>query len=307
MCLDANIFVLTLVPHLHNTRIGSSPEPACAFLSLEMAVLKATKSFGETIGMQSILNRQFLDIVTPNDREKLFRLQQVFEEERREREPNYLPPIYLAKYDEDRAIQSIGFGPDDIGHVRTDRFEMLTFQAPDGQQRTFQVRLGLAKKSSIYYIVVLLQIPTTLQRPHNPPTSSYTRESISRDSQYGYHSSLQGYPQNTGGLHFHSNPVFGEGRLDLTSYRAPTVIGPNLTYAPTSYLPFSQPPVRSDYSQSQTPYQVPRSEISQGVQSHQHDLQLPPIRDPHQQRENGKNRLDIGGLLENSDPGHPRG
>ena len=58
--------------------------------------------------------------MSANDRDKVLRLQRTFEDKRREREPNYLLPIYLAKFEEDIVIQSVGFGPKEIGQVRTD-------------------------------------------------------------------------------------------------------------------------------------------------------------------------------------------
>src|SRR5271163_3146360 len=89
-------------------------DPICAYLTMEMQVAKATPSFGETIALPSVISRRFQDIVIPNDREKVARLQRGFEDERRDREPNYLPPIYLAKFEEDRVIQSVGFSPEEI-------------------------------------------------------------------------------------------------------------------------------------------------------------------------------------------------
>ena len=140
---DANIYGAPMPP---TPRMLASHEPPCAYLTMEMQFSKTTLSFGETIGVQSIQSRRLQDVVSPNDREKVARLQRIFEDERREREPNYLPPIYLAKFEEDHVIQSVGFGQEEIGMVRTDRPEMFTFQAPDGQQRTFQVPPRLSEK-----------------------------------------------------------------------------------------------------------------------------------------------------------------
>ncbi|CCU75340.1 unnamed protein product [Blumeria hordei] len=299
---DTGIYISPQAP---NSRPLAHPEPAYAFLSLDMVIIKSTPSFGETIGTHSIVNRPFQDIVTPNEREKVIRLQRTFEEERREREPNYLPPIYLSKFEEDRVIQAIGFGIEDLGHVRIDRQEMLTFQAPDGQQRTFQVRMGLAKKTSTYFIVVLLHIPTS--QVYNSPSMSYTRESHSRDSQYGYQSSLQGFSQNSGSSSYPTSPAYSDGRLELPSYRTPCPIGPSIAYNSTGITPFYQPHTRIDYNQPQASYQVPRSELIQASQSRPNDLQLPPIRDPIPHRDSVKGRLDIGGLLESTDIGSSRG
>lgn len=295
------------VPILQNPRLSSSSEPACAYLSLDLVILKATKSFGETIGLQSILNRNFHDILSHNDREKLYRLQQSFEEERREREPNYLPPIYMAKFEETRVMQTVGFGPDDLAQARIDRQEMLTFQAPDGQQRTFQVRLGMAKKLSIYFIIVLLYIPKSSQPSYQQCLSPYTRESQSNESQYGIHSSLQPYSQNQVSFSYPSSSPFGDVRLDMNGYRTPVVEGLGLSYSSSNVMPYCQPQIRSDYSQQNSSYQVPRSELLQGIQTRQYDLQLPPIRDPHSYRDYGKSRLDIGGLLDDPEAEKSRG
>lgn len=271
-------------------------EPVCAYLTMDMQITKATQSFGETIGLQSVVARKFQDIVTGVDREKVLRLQRVFEEERREREPNYLPPIYL-KYEEDRVIQSVGFSADDTSQLRPDRQEMFTFQGPDGQQRTFQVRFGLAKKESTYFIVLLLHIPATPQTYHQPSLSPY-----SRDPQYGYQTPQQPYPQNPSVSPFMSNPQFGDPRAaEVMTYRTPGPLGPNIS--PSSNVPpFAQAP-RTDYSQTQNPFQTPRSELPQAQSQRQHDLQLPPIRDqgPSGRRDDRSGRVDIGGLLEKPD------
>jgi hypothetical protein len=158
---------------------------------MEMQVAKATASLSETIGFPSISSRRFQDIVIPNDREKVAHLQRGFEDERREREPNYLPPIYLDKFEEDRVIQSIGFSPEEIAGMILNRQEMFTFQGLDGQQRVFQVRFGLAKKEEIYFIVLMLQFPTTPQT-FNPLI--FPREPYSQDSQYKYQTLQQTHP-----------------------------------------------------------------------------------------------------------------
>lgn len=296
---DANLYVGSMPPA---QRI-MAPEPICAYLTMDMQIAKATLGFGETIGVQSVVARKFHDIVSANDRDKVFRLQRVFEDERRKREPNYLPPIYL-KFEEDRVIQSVGFGPEEMGQLRPDRQDMFTFQGPDGQQRTFQVRLGLAKKESTYFIVLLLNLPATPQTFSQPSSSPYSRESYSRDSQYGYQTPQQVFAQ-PGASPFMSNPSFGDPRGEV--YRTPGPLGPNIP--PSTSMPaFAQAPPRPDYSQVQNPYQTPLSELPQAQPppQRQHDLQLPPIRD---QRSEGSasdlrrgdiqsGRVDIGGLLE---------
>lgn len=297
---DANLYGASMPP---TPRMMTQQEPICAYLTMDMQIAKATQGFGETIGVQSVVARKFHDIVSANDRDKVFRLQRVFEDERREREPNYLPPIYL-KFEEDRVIQSVGFGPEEMSQFRADRQDMFTFQGPDGQQRTFQVRFGLAKKESTYFVVLLLNLPATPQTFSQPSSSPYSRESYSRDSQYGYQTPQQVFAQPGASL-FMSNPSFGDPRGEV--YRTPGPLGPNIP--PSTSMPsFAQPPVRPDYSQGQNPYQTPRSELppAQPQPQRQHDLQLPPIRDQRveasvaemRRRDNQSGRVDIGGLLE---------
>jgi hypothetical protein len=76
-------------------RLFAPQEPICAYLNMEMQVTKVSSGFSETIGVQSVLSRKLQDIVSLTDRDKVSRLQELLEEEKREREPNYLPPIYL--------------------------------------------------------------------------------------------------------------------------------------------------------------------------------------------------------------------
>ena len=300
--LDANIYGGSIATA---PRMGSPQEPACAYLSMEMQIVKANSGFSETLGMQSVLSRKFQDLASPNDRDKITRLQRSFEDERREREPNYLPPIYLAKFEEDRVIQSVSFNPEEIGQLRTDRQEMITFQAADGQQRTFQVRLGLAKKESTYFIVIILHIPAT-QQNFQPIASPYSRDSYSRDSQYGYQTPQQGYAQNPAMSSFTAHPGFGDPRAEMSPFRTPGPLGSSIPQsAPVQQ--YAQTVTRPEYTQPQAPYQTPRSE-TQSLARSQQDLQLPPIRgqgpsaDPIQRRDDRTGRVDIDGLIEKPDP-----
>lgn len=297
---DANLYGASMPP---TPRMMGLQEPICAYLTMDMQIAKATQSFSDTIGVQSVVAKRFHDVVSTNDRDKVFRLQRVFEDERREREPNYLPPIY-PKFEEDRAIQSVSFGPENMSQFRAERQETFTFQGPDGQQRTFQVRFGLAKKESTYFVILLLSLPATPQIFSHPSSSPY-----SRDSQYGYQLPQQVFAQ-PGASPFMSNPSFGDPRGDV--YRAPGPLGPNV-HPSTAMPPFAQQPGRPDYPQVQNPYQTPRSELqpAQPQPQRQHDLQLPPIRDQRgeasvaemRRRDNQSSRVDIGGLLEHPSEG----
>ncbi|TVY55349.1 hypothetical protein LSUE1_G010348, partial [Lachnellula suecica] len=294
---DANMFGGPMPPA---QRMLQSQEPLCAYLTMEMQVAKVSRSFDDMIGSQAAISKRLQDIVAVSDREKIARLQRALEEERRKREPQYLPPIFL-KFEEDRIIQSVGFGPDEIGQLQLGHQEILTLQGLEGQQRTLQARFGLGKRDSTYFIAVVFQLPATPQTFHQP--SPYTRDPYSRESQYGYQSPQHPFAPNQGAPPFVPNPAYSDPRGDPMVYRAPGPMGMSAPIA-ASMPPFSQAHTRPDYSsQGQNPYQTPRSELPQGQPQRQHDLQLPPIRDPHgedlaRRRDDRSNRVDIGGLLE---------
>ncbi|RDW69561.1 hypothetical protein BP6252_08581 [Coleophoma cylindrospora] len=290
-------------------RIMPPQESMCAYLTMDLQIAKATQAFNDAIGVQSSAARKLHDIVGPNDRDKVFRLQRIFEDERREREPNYLPPIYL-KYEEDRVIQSVGFGPEEMSQFQANRPEMFTFQGPDGQQRTFHVRFGLAKKDSTYFIVFVLHIPATPQTYHQPSSSPYSRESYSRDSQYGYQTPQQAFAQAPNVSPYGQNPPFGDPRGEHLGYRPAPAAGVIVPPMPPASHPYAQSQARPEFAPTQHPYQTPRSELPpQGQAPPQHGLQLPPIRDQRvdasqsdpRRRDDRSGRVDIGGLLEKPD------
>ncbi len=306
---DANIYGGSMAP---TPRMMPPQELICAYLNMEMQIAKTTQKFGDTVVLQSIVGRKLQEIVAGNDREKILRLQRNFEEERREREPNYLPPIYLQKFEEDRVIQSVGFGQEEIGQVRTDHSDTLTFPGSDGQQRAFHVRLGLAKREATYFIVLILQIiPATPQQYQQPSTSPFSRDSYSRESQYGYQGApqQQAYAPSPGLPQFVQNPGFTDPRGEMSAYRPPGPLGQTMPQAGnmSSYGP--PQPARQEFSQGPPQFQIPRSELAQAPQQRQHDLQLPPIRDQGppvgsmRPREDRSGRVDIGGLLEQPNPG----
>lgn len=317
---DANISGGFMMPA---PRMLAPQEPPCAYLTMKMQVAKATSSFNEVVGLSGGVSKNLQDLVLGNEREKVAHLQRVFEDERRQREPHYLPPISF-NVDEERTIQSVGFGPEVTGQLRFDHSQIFTLPitAPDGSQRTFQARFGLGRKDATYFIAMVIHLPTpapvTPQSFGQPPLSSpYSRDSYSRGSstQYEYHAPQQTYASAQAPPQFMNNPAYGDPREQM-GFRAPAQglgqvpLGPNVPPS-TTMPPFSRPPSRPEYSQSQIPYQTPRSELPPAQPARQHDLQLPPIRDQRgegssadaaRRRDDRSNRVDIGGLLEN-----PRG
>jgi hypothetical protein len=245
---DANMYPAPMGP---TPRSQPPQDPICAYLTMEMQVAKASPSFGDTVGLPSVISRRFQDIVIPNDREKVARLQRGFEDERRDREPNYLPPIYLVKFEEDRVIQSVGFSPEEISGIVMNRQEMFTFQGQDGQQRVFQVRLGLAKRESTYFIVLQLQMPATPQI-YQPTSSPFSREPYPQDSRFTYQTPQHNY------LRSQAPSPFGNPRVSLPPIR-------------DQHL--SLPPLRqSSAREFRYGYQVPRSELTAFVSKpSQHD------------------------------------
>lgn len=306
--IDAHMYGSMMPP---TPRMFPVQEPICAYLNMEMQIAKSTSGFSETIGVQSVVTRRLHDIVSANERDKITRLQEQLEEEKRQREPNYLPPIYL-KVEEDRLIQSVSFGPEDMAHFKLDRQERITFQGPDGQQRAFLVRVGLAKKESTYFIILLLDLSMPSQA--YPLPSSY-----SRDAQYGY---LPQQVSNSIPSQYMASPPYGDQRGEMATYRAAGLSGSNIS--PSMNIPtYTQGPMRQDYIPSQIPYQSPRTEPppppsqpppqthpQANPQGQGHNLQLPPIlgqpregqsTDPTQRRDDRSNRVDIVGLLERRD------
>lgn len=302
---DANIFATQA---LQNPRLGGAQDVPLAYLNMDLQISNATRSFSDFLGVPSLGGRKLLDIVSLADRDKVYRLQRVFEEERLEREPNYLPPIY-GKPEEDRVIQSFGLNLDEVLPFRNERQELLTFQEPSGQQRSYQVRLGLAKKESTYYVVLILVIPTTpatSQELYQMSSSPY----LPRDAGYGFRTPQQSFAPPPSMPSYSQYPTqYGEPRVHdaQMSFRQPPPLPSNSSCAPgpAPNIPsYSQPFPRAEFGLAQNPRQIPRSELVQAQTQHQSEFRLPPLQ--HQpgppsaapRGDDRGGRVDIGGLLE---------
>ncbi|KAK3318529.1 hypothetical protein B0H66DRAFT_241949 [Apodospora peruviana] len=297
---DANIFP---APLSISTRI---PEPA-AFLTVDLEFSKASSPFHDAVGRTSIIGLKLVDLVVPQDREKASNLERRMQDEQKRRAPTYLPPIF-GKEKEDQVMQTLGFSSEEISRYTLDWHEYLNFLGQDGQARQIPVRMGLAMRDSIYFVVLVLNLAT---RSFQYPTPSPNP----RDITYSYQPVQQAYSQPT--------PVSatfdprqarlgdsGYGTRQLAQPGAPsqamTGLSPGL---PSSY---SASPNRPDYGGGTSPYQIPRSELHPvGRPSQAPGYQLPPIRSqqpsvpqqqesPYQAREE-RSRVDIGGLLDRPD------
>lgn len=300
---DANLFP---VPLSISTK---TPEPA-AFLTTDLEIAKASTTFVDALARPNIEGLKLIDITVPGDREKVLGHQRQMQEEQKMREPTYLPPIF-GKQEEDRVIQGLGFSSDEISRYQLDRQEYLTFQTLEGQARTFPVRMGLAKQDSIYFVVVTLSLAVR-QFQHTTPSPN------PRDIVYSYQPLPQPYSQPTPvSATFDPRPP---RRSESGSY------GPRQLEAPSQMMvglspgitpSYAASPSRPDYSTGQPSYQPPRTELQSTTRPTQtQGYQLPPIRSQQQQQQQSaplppdrspqsredRSRVDIGGLIDRSDP-----
>jgi hypothetical protein len=282
---DANIYAYAQ----RMPQSASAQEPQAAFLNMDLQFIKTTGSFSQSVSPGvTVETRKLLDIVSTTDRDKVYRLQRELEDERRGREPNYLPPIF-GQMDTDRVIVSVPFGADTLSQIPTPRRELFSFQTPDGQHRSFEVQVGLAKKDSTYFVAFILVAPPPVhQDVRHPSSSPYMRDS----PQYGYQAAPHSYVQPPGVPGYVPYP--------------PTYPATGSMAAPRpSMPPYGQPPAMNQMQQT------PRSEIAPRPSN---SFSLPPIRSrplenapsgmpgdgEWQGQEKRTARVDIGGLLESS-------
>ncbi|KAI1639788.1 hypothetical protein F4809DRAFT_648328 [Biscogniauxia mediterranea] len=287
-----------------------APEPV-AFLTMDLEVAKASNTFVEAIGAQSLLGRRLLDIVSSPERDRVLALQRALQDEQSRKEPNYLPPIY-GKQEAERVIRALPFSAESISKYQLDHHEFFTFIAADGQPRSYQLRVGLAKEDSIYF-VVLLVVPMGRAYPPHPSPSPHARE-------WSYSYQPQAYTQLT--------PVSGSFDPSRTRFVEPPREGsytPRQPGTPAHMISGVSPGVSPNIpayaaSASARPehpagpsHQIPRSELLPARPPQQTEYQLPPIRSQTQaghsieagwQRDDRTGRVDIGGLIDR--PGPPR-
>ncbi|KAK4214833.1 hypothetical protein QBC37DRAFT_141327 [Rhypophila decipiens] len=295
---DANIFP---PPLSISTRL---PEPA-AFLTTDLEFAKSSITFQEAIGRAPANGVKLIDLVVPQDREKALNLQRRIQEEQKRKNPTYLPPIFN-KAKEEEVMQKLGF--EEISRYPLDWQEYFSFVGQDGQVRSISVRLGLAMKDSIYFIVLVVVTPRSMQYPTPSPNP---REMMTYSYQYSQPTPVSAtfdQRQRVGG-------DAGYGTRPMGQPGPPPQISTGLSPGfPTSY---SASPSRSEYLGGTTsPYQTPRSELHPATARQAQappSYQLPPIRNQqpdapqqqepsssHQGREE-RSRVDIGGLLDRTD------
>jgi hypothetical protein len=304
-------------------RASDGQELPWAYLTLDLQICDASRTFNDFVGLSSVVGTKLPDIVSSEHRAVVYRLQSFFESDRKAREPNYLPPIY-GRGDEERVIKSIGGGPDSNRHIQ-ERPEFLEFRDRTGQTRRYSTRLSLAKKDSVYFIILILDWPTTTTAPpHAYQTSAASYSATDTGSQYRAPQSL--YPVTAPP----PPPSYSQYQSQYTEthtsntylpYRQPPPTirgGPGLTTGMSPYLqPSTQPSVqqslRPDFPPGQPQRQSAAPPIAQTYSPSPYENRLPPIQSqmvptpPVSRPEERSGRVDIGGLLQNptSQPRNP--
>ncbi|KAK1635418.1 hypothetical protein BDP81DRAFT_321391 [Colletotrichum phormii] len=285
---------------------SGSPEPV-VFLTTELEIARASPAFADAVGIPNVRGRSLFDIVVPTEREKLQSHQRQIQEERTRKDPVYLPPIF-GRQEQERVFDSLRFEADEISRFQLDRQDFFVFAASDGQPRSYSVRLGLAKRESIYFIVLLVNAAPRYPYPSPSPHA--------REMPYPYPPQQQAYAQHTpvSATFEQPRPRFGEGALaPRPSPGQPLHMASGLSPGISPGMPsYAASPSRPEYASGPSSYQIPRSELPPTARPPQPSFQLPPIRaGPHQppqsessswQRDERSGRVDIGGLLEKPDP-----
>lgn len=277
------------------------PEPA-AFLTMDLEVAKVSSAFADAVGRPIIQGLRITDVLAFGDRERMVGFQRQMQDEQARREPNYLPPMYV-KQEEEKVFRALGFSREEISRYSLEMSDSLRFSDHAGQPRSFPVRLGLAKRGSIYFIVVVLVSNTEFRSFHPPTPSPQSRDP--REMAYAYPTAQNPYSQPT--------PVsatfdYGRGRSasdaayfprqSLGSGQMMPSLSPRLAYAAT--------PSRPDFQVEPSAYQIPRSELSAAPHSSQPPgYQLPPIRSQQQQQPQYQNQSQQPNYQDTQQQGGP--
>jgi hypothetical protein len=315
----------------------SGPEPV-AYLSPGLEIVRASPTFIDAVGVPSVRGRSLFDIVAQSEGHKVQRLQVSMQEERGRKDPMYLPPIF-GKDHEVRVFETLRYDAEELSRIPMDRHEVLVFVAADGQKRPFQVRLGSAKRDSIYFVALSLHIPAGF--PYSTPSPHARDVPYNWPPQASMHSQQQPGPQQQ--QYAHPPPIHGgydSGRRygDASMQPRPGTAGPppqivtglSAGVGAAAYSPgivsgmsaYAASPSRPDYAIGSTSSQIPRSELPPAgrapppPQQHQQHYQLPPIRSSPQQgggvqheppprRDERSGRVDIGGLIDKPDQPPP--
>lgn len=260
------------------------PEPL-AYLNMQLEVAKVSQTFAEALGRHEseFAGRRLVDILVPDEREKIRLVHRDMQQEKANSEQAYLPRI-LPKDEEDKVMQTLGFGPDALSGISLNRQEHLAFQLhPDEPARTVAVRVGLGQKDPVWFIVLALsggpapyrspdtqaRAPSNMYYPSQAPAPSAPRPQTS------FSQRAPAQPN------FEPRSIFSDGGMGRQSgfpAQMPSIGSPGFSSGASSYSPS---PNRPDHPAGTPSYQIPRSELMPApsrMLSHALMVQLPSIR-----------------------------
>jgi len=302
-------------PHAQSPDRRMLEEPV-AFLTIGLDFSRASTMFLKSIGRLSVAGLSLGRVLVPEEQAKATKLHQQAQQEQTKTDPAYLPPIFG---DRSRVVlQALGFSSEELSRYVLPWTDVFTFLSDNGQRRQYPVRMGLASKESIYFVVLLLDRES---QPLYPTPSPGIREGLG-----SYESPLQPYAHPTPrSVTFSSSLAAGYEPRQPGPLNAPLqTIAPGRSpgFPPTSY---TASPSRPDYPHATSSYQAPRSElplaVDRQVQSSDFPMlsPLPPIRSPpvinpqqlsrapapptsRSEARDERSRIGIGGLLDNHGP-----
>jgi hypothetical protein len=147
---------------------------AYACLTQDMIITNVTLNLNNKVFLDgtALVGQSLYNIVSSEDRDTISRLQRTLEEERRGREPSYLPPMEDPS-DTIKALTSVELGQPLLSRVAFNHNVLLTF-CPKGKSdhKTFDVKFALGKENSRYFILLWVPAKEPLEN--------------SRESQFGY-------------------------------------------------------------------------------------------------------------------------
>ncbi|KAL5621956.1 hypothetical protein BROUX41_005901 [Berkeleyomyces rouxiae] len=273
---DANIY--STAPPAASTS-NSTHEPIAYLMLKDLEIAKASVAFAEAVGLTSMYGVRLHDILASYEREKIKTLNNEMRGEQERSQPNYLPPIF-ADHQVERVVQSLKFTAEDIARFNMDRRDRWDFQSPDGQIRTHNVRFGLAKQDSIYFVVlqIVLQSRFQFSASASAPSPHAATGYASYPAQHAQVPQVAyGQPLSTSGTF---DPSRGYGDASLSARQAqqqghPSQLlpGPSPGISP-GLSTYAASPSRPDYPMGPASFHTPRTEMPNT--SRQQQPLLPP-------------------------------
>jgi hypothetical protein len=178
---DANILPIASSEGTNTARPTLGPagllpdfSTASAYLSLDLIVAKSNQAFMDatSVGGSNAAGRNLLELVSTTDRDNLYAIKRIIEEERQRRDPAYIRPMRASE--ELDAIQRMDYDESGRDSRGSQEHEIeLSFRLPDGYHAVFTTRMKLAR-SSVYFVILSFPVrnrPDVSQ--YAPPTSPY--------------------------------------------------------------------------------------------------------------------------------------